>query len=82
MAAACFFTIETFLAREIGAEEKHSASAHMSTARAVDYKEMLLHYRYDTASYAPTHRNKDHVIRPLVRSFRRDTSPGQYALSL
>ena len=43
---------------------------------------MLLHYRYDTASYAPAHRNKDHVIRPLVRSFRRDTSPGQYALSL
>ena len=38
MAAACFFTIETFLARTTGTDEKHSAPAHMSTACAVDHK--------------------------------------------
>ena len=55
---------------------------NMSVACAIDYKEMLLHYRYDTASCAPARRDVDRVIRPLARSFRRVASPGQYALSL
>ena len=75
MAAACFFTIETFLTRNTGTEEKHSASAHMSTAYAVDHKGLFtLQIRYHFLRSRPT-RNVNRVIRPLVRSFRRDTSP-------
>ena len=40
------------------------------------------HHRYNTASCAPARRDVDRVFCPLVRSFLRVASPGQYALML
>ena len=40
------------------------------------------HHRYTTASCAPARRDVDRVFCPLVRSFLRVASPGQYALML
>ena len=39
-------------------------------------------HRYNTASCAPARRDVDRVFCPLVRSFLRVASPGQYALML
>ena len=46
------------------------------------YKGFSLHHRYTTASCAPARRDVDRVFCPLVRSFLRVASPGQYALML